>query len=117
MAHRFNCITNDDWGGLVEAWESDVKKLQEKRRERRREIEDDAQALARQRREVLGLIEAGQVSRAMQRITSHGLADIEDPNVLAQLKEKFPARQDVLPASVWATDWKRGRWRTWRSLG
>ena len=31
MAHRFNCITNDDWGGLVEAWESDVKKLQEKR--------------------------------------------------------------------------------------
>ena len=52
------------------------------------------------RREVLGLIEAGQVSRAMQRITSHGLADIEDPNVLAQLKEKFPARQDVLPASV-----------------
>ena len=36
----------------------------------------------------------------MQRVTSHGLADIEDPDVLAQLKEKFPARQDVLPASV-----------------
>ena len=45
VAHRFNCITNDDWGGLVEAWESDVKKLQEKRRERRREKEDDAQLL------------------------------------------------------------------------
>ena len=32
VAHRFNCITNNDWGGLVEAWEGDVKKMQEKRR-------------------------------------------------------------------------------------
>ena len=36
----------------------------------------------------------------MQRITSHGLANIDDPNVLTQLRAKFPARQDVLPASV-----------------
>ena len=84
----------------MEAWEGDAKKMLEKKRERRRDEMEGAEALARQRREVLGLIEAGQVSRAMQRITSHGLANIEDPNVLAQLRAKFPARQDVLPASV-----------------
>ena len=36
----------------------------------------------------------------MQRITSHGLADIDEPEVLAQLRQKFPSRQDVLPSSV-----------------
>ena len=57
----------------MEAWDGDIKRRQE-RRERRREKEDEAQCFARQRREVIGLIEAGQGSRAMQRITSHGLA-------------------------------------------
>ena len=100
VAHRFNCVTIGDWGGLVEAWECDVKKMLEKKRDRRRDEVEGAEALARQRREVVGLIEDGQVSRAMQRITSHGLANIDDPNVLTQLRAKFPARQDVLPASV-----------------
>ena len=30
VAHRFNCIIIGDWGGLVEAWECDVKKMLEK---------------------------------------------------------------------------------------
>ena len=102
VAHRFNCITNADWAGLVEAWEGDVRRREEKGENKRREEEEEgnAQAEARLRREVVSLIEAGQVSRAMQRMTSHGLADMADPAVLTQLQDKFPARQDTLPPSV-----------------
>ena len=49
VAHRFNCVTIDDWGGLVEAWEGDAKKMLEKKRERRRDEMEGAEALARQR--------------------------------------------------------------------
>ena len=100
VAYRFTCVTNSNWGGLVESWERDAKKRDEGKKERRSGDEDEAQTAARLRREVVSLIEAGQVSRAMQRINSHGLADISKPSVLTQLQEKFPARRDVLPSSV-----------------
>ena len=42
----------------------------------------------------------GKVGKAMRRVTSHGLADPQDPSVVRQLREKFPSRQQELPASV-----------------
>ena len=36
----------------------------------------------------------------MNRVTSHGLGDISDPEIRRQLSEKFPPRSHQLPASV-----------------
>ena len=52
------------------------------------------------RRSVIGLIESGQLGRAMNRVTSHGLGDISDPEIRTQLTEKFPPRSRQLPLSV-----------------
>ena len=56
--------------------------------------------IAKQRRTVISLIEAGQLGKAMGRVTSFGLGDIRDQAVKNQLAEKFPARQRPLPDSV-----------------
>ena len=56
--------------------------------------------LVRLRREVVGLIEAGQLGKAMGRVTSYGLGNTDDPSVRHQLKVKFPARSRPLPHSV-----------------
>ena len=45
-------------------------------------------------------LSSGQVGAAMRRITSHGLAEASDPAVREQLRVKFPARNDPLPAYV-----------------
>ena len=44
------------------------------------------------------------MSRAMSRMTSHGLGNSEDPAVLEQLRQKFPPRTDPLPDSVIRTE-------------
>ena len=61
------------------------------------EIEDDQN---KRRREVVSLIAAGQISKAMSRVTSHGLASMEDAAVLAQVAAKYPPRGRPLPAKV-----------------
>ena len=42
----------------------------------------------------------GQISRAMNRITSFGIADIEDPSIRTQIEKKFPPKTHDLPAFV-----------------
>ena len=58
------------------------------------------QDLVRQRREVLDLLHAGFISKAMNRVTSHGLGDPSDPAIQQQLAAKFPAGLRPLPDSV-----------------
>ena len=91
--------------GLVERWQRDKSKREEKSASRRdrqdRESEEYVQReVAKQRRNVVGLIEAGQLGKAMGRVTSFGLGDIRDQAVKDQLSEKFPPRQRNLPDSV-----------------
>ena len=50
--------------------------------------EIEQRELARQRRTVIGLIEGGQLGKAMGRVTSHGLADIEKLDVRACIKRR-----------------------------
>ena len=103
VAKRFSCLTRGDWGSLVELWERDKVRLGEDRarRDRRgqREVSEE-EALRRKRKEVLALISAGQISRAMQRVTSHGLAKMSDPAVQAQVAAKYPPRRRPLPDRV-----------------
>ena len=42
----------------------------------------------------------GQLAKAMGRVTSFGLGDIEDPLIKQQLRDKFPPRYHPLPESV-----------------
>ena len=56
--------------------------------------------MARLRREVKGMINSGKISKALHRVTSCGVANIEDPAILAMLQSKYPARGRPLPARV-----------------
>ena len=103
VARRFNYLARGDWGSVLEMWEKD-KSTQTADRERRRrrgelrvEREDDEH---KRRREVVALIAAGQISKAMTRVTSHGLANMEDAQVMAQVAAKYPPRGRPLPARV-----------------
>ena len=49
---------------------------------------------------MVALISSGQISRAMSRVTSHGVASMNDPAVLAQVAAKYPARGRPLPDKV-----------------
>ena len=104
VASRYNCVLEEDWAGLVDRWERDKHKRDEKyvRRSRpdRKSEELEQKELAKQRRIVIGLIEAGQLGKAMGRVTSHGLGDIRDQAVKDQLAQKFPPRQRPLPEIV-----------------
>ena len=105
VASRFNAVTRQDWGTLVEFWEKDKAKVsasRERRRKRRRnEPESGREAeQEKRRREVVALISSGQISRAMSRVTSHGVASMNDPAVLAQVAAKYPARGRPLPDKV-----------------
>ena len=48
----------------------------------------------------MALINTGKISKALQRVTSCGVASVEDPAVLAILQSKYPARGRPLPARV-----------------
>ena len=54
----------------------------------------------RETRQAVGLIAKGQVSKAVNRINSHGMASMSDPRVKAQVQAKYPARGRDLPNSV-----------------
>ena len=99
VARRYNCLTEGDWGNVVEMWERDMARMEGRGRGRRRG-EGDEELKPRLRREVVGLIKNGQLGRGINRVISPGLADAEHPLVLQQLRVKFPDRQDQLPASV-----------------
>ena len=76
--------------------------LVRKRDQRGEDMTDktEQREVARTRRTVLGLIESGQLGRAMNRVTSHGLGDLNKPEVKNQLIKKFPPRTRPLPSSV-----------------
>ena len=98
-------MLEEDWAGLVERWLKDKQKKEEKaagRRMSRRsdDQEQEQREIAKQRRTVISLIEAGQLGKAMGRVTSFGLGDIRDQAVKNQLIEKFPPRHRPLPETV-----------------
>ena len=102
VAKRFACMSRGDWGGLIDLWEKDRKILVDKkeRRNRRGHRQAEGDDLEKKRRDFLTLISSGQISRAMQRVTSHGLASMDSPAIRQQMESKYPARGRPLPDSV-----------------
>jgi hypothetical protein len=102
VAKRFNTLGQDrNWGSIVDTWETDRVRERRRREERqkpRKENEEDKKA--RLSREVVGLINSGKISKALQRVTSCGVASAEDPAILAMLRSKYPPRGRPLPERV-----------------
>ena len=65
-----------------------------------RKIESEEEKIVRTGREAAALISGGQIGKAMRRLLSNGVASVDDPAVLQQLKEKYPERSRPLPESV-----------------
>ena len=107
---RFASLAKSDWGGLVSQWEKDVKKGKEKENRRgrqtrreRRDVDDNRRREEennRIRREILELVSKGQISKAVSRLSSNGVASITDPDVLEQMRSKYPSREINLPYNV-----------------
>ena len=101
VAKRFNTVSRGDWGTLVELWERDRRAAITRGEQTRNNREESVQAeLHRVKRVAVDLISKGQISRAMSRINSFGIGNIADPEVLSQLKDKYPARGRDLPERV-----------------
>ena len=99
---RFDCISRGDFGTILALLDSDRTAARQRRTRGRREQreEDVTTARAKLRKTVLSLLKRGQVSRAVRRICSHGIASMDDPQVQAALQAKYTARGRDLPASV-----------------
>ena len=97
VAQRFNSLVEGNWGNLVSLWEKDKNSVEEKKQKGRSRKEAD---LEKKKRNAVSLISKGQVSKAVNRMNSHGMASMEDPAVMQQVKAKYPKRGRPLPAQV-----------------
>ena len=61
---------------------------------------DNNESTFKLRRTVVRRIESGQLGKAMTRVTSYGLGDLNLPQAKNQLSLKFPGRKQALPKSV-----------------
>ena len=98
VAKRFNAVVVEDWGKLIMLWQKDMEKLGERQMGRAdRSEEDEKQFL---KRTAVDLVGKGQVSKAVSRICSNGVANIEDPVIMEQIREKYPERGRDIPGRV-----------------
>ena len=102
VSARFQAIVNEDWGKLLEMLEADKEhnRRREEARRRRRQRGREQEDRERKRETVLGLVAKGQVGRAARRISSFGVASVDNPAAMAALRAKYPDRTHPMPASV-----------------
>ena len=102
VAKRFNTLGQEgNWGKIVELWEVDRERERRRMEERQKPREEkEEEKKVRLRMEVVGLINGGKISKALQRLTSCGVVSAEDPAFLAMLRSKYPARGKPLPERV-----------------
>ena len=103
VARRFSCLSlNRDWGALLTLWRKDRARLREdKARDGVRRLAGEQEgAEDKKRAEVMRLLGKGQVSRAVSRISSNGVASMEDPEVRDMVGAKYPERKIEFPSTV-----------------
>ena len=99
IKQRFNCIVRGDYGAVVKLWLDDMKVRGEK--DRRREgggkpsKEDEKKT-----RQAVSFISRGWISKAVNRMTSNGVASLENRRVKASMEAKYPDRGKEMPARV-----------------
>ena len=98
VAARFNCLVDRRWGELVRLWELDRKQFRETPRNFSQETDEEISD--KSRREVMKQLGLGSISRAVDKITSFGVADISEPEVKRQMLAKHPPRNKEMQSSV-----------------
>ena len=96
---RFNCIVEGNHGELVRLWLHDRQVVKSKEEIKKRKGKP-AVNIDKKTRQAVSLISKGQVSKAVSRMTSHGVASLDDPIAKASLKSKYPPRGKAMPESV-----------------
>ena len=116
---RFAALAREDWEELVTMWESDVRVAKEREQRRRglkpSESSSQEEDKERLKLEVIALVAASQVSKAMSRISSHGVASMQDEQIQAQMAAKYPERSTIFPERVIkgrTVENLRGFWKT-----
>ena len=102
LAKRFNCLVRGDWGSLLVLLESDCKdeSLEFKKRKNMQHGQPTEAAELERKRKNAMLLSKGLISKAVRCINSYGIGNLDDPNVLSQMKAKYPSRSDQLPLSA-----------------
>ena len=98
IKQRFNGVINGDYGLLVQLWMKDNELA--KKKEERRGRGNTASDISKKARQAVSLISKGFISKATNRMISHGVASIDDPISKAALASKYPPRTKEMPASV-----------------
>ena len=89
VAKRFNHLARSDWGALVDLWEVDKRLAEEEEMQRNRRQQPNAgEELEKKRKVSLKLLSEGMISKAVNRIRSHGIANMSEQGVKA--KDKVP---------------------------
>ena len=106
VARRMNLHVREDWGGLLTLLDRDCRRARmEKQRARQvvqpgqMENREEVQ-MEKDRKNALLLLSRAHVSKAVRTITSYGIGDMSDPDILQQMEQKYPDRGIPLPASV-----------------
>ena len=99
VAQRFNALVVEDWGKLVKMWQEDMDKLVS-RQVGRAGVRSEEEEVKFLRGSAVDLIGNGQVSKAVSRMISNGVADIADPAIKEQIRQKYPERGRVCPPRV-----------------
>ena len=95
---RFNAVVKGDFGELVNLWQHD-KEVVERKEEKRNRVKPSSD-MNKKSRQALSLLSKGFISKATNRMTSHGVASIEDPKSKAALASKYPPRIKEMPPTV-----------------
>ena len=95
---RFDCIINDNYGELVKIWMLDRNAIENKSRIPNKPDQDEG--FERKTRQAVSLISKGYISKATNRIISHGVANLSDPRSKSALQSKYPARGRSMPLLV-----------------
>ena len=85
-------------------WESDVRVAKEKEQRRRglKPSESNSQEEDKERLklEVIALVASSQVSKAMSRMSPHGVGSMQEEHIKAQMAAKYPERSTSFPERV-----------------
>ena len=103
MAKRINCLVKGDWGGLLTLLEADCKQAKMEDRKYKGKAKEDIREeveVENKRKTAMLLLSRGLISKAVRRINSYGIGNMEDLEVFAQMEAKYPERGHPLPTSV-----------------
>ena len=103
VAGRFNAAMNEDFGTVIRLLLADKSRLEEARRReagRAKRQKSEEELIQSKRKVALSHLQKGEIGKAVSRLTSFGMASIEDPEVMAALKAKYIPRGQDLPEYV-----------------